>query len=237
MEETKEQHVLMFSGGLDSYLALLVLLDKGIKPKLVYSRHRSKNDDRQLRQVKRLANLHKLELEVDNTLNLQQWEDEETAFIPNRNGFLAFVGSLYGNRVWFAIMDGEQQYTDCRRDTFLTLSLALTKLKGEMVVVDSPFWNLTKAEVIDSLHENNKVKILNTYSCHKGGQEHCGSCSACFRRAVAFAVNNLKDEFKENPFKTKLAEEYKKKAEKGHYGKRDEEILLAFKKAGELYDG
>lgn len=220
-------HVLMFSGGLDSYLALLALLDKGIKPKLVYSAHGSKNHFEQLHQAKILARKHGLEIIVDETLNLGKWE-EENAFIPNRNGFLAYVGSLYGDNIYFAIMDGEQSYTDCRQETFLALSLSLTKLSGKPVVVDSPFWNLTKAEVIRRLDPKYYPLIKQTYSCHKGGSKHCGNCSACFRRACSFIVNGIEDKFEVNPFETGLAEEYLERVREGYYeGKRGEEILKA----------
>jgi 7-cyano-7-deazaguanine synthase len=238
MTETKasyqtgiDSHVLMFSGGLDSYLALLTLLDNGINPKLVYVQHGSKNDEEQLKQAKRLAVLHGKELIVDGSLSLGGWE-RENAFIPNRNGFLAFVGALYGNRIWFAIMDGEQTYDDCKQDTFLAISLSLSKLSGTPVTVDSPFWHLTKAEVIKRLSREFQIKLPLTYSCHKGTDKHCGECSACFRRAVAFQLNNIKEEYITNPFSTELAKSYFAKAEAGHYGKRDDEILKVAREVG-----
>jgi 7-cyano-7-deazaguanine synthase in queuosine biosynthesis len=181
----ENNHVLMFSGGLDSYLALLSLLDNGIDPKLVYVEHGSRNNDGQLSQAKKLAEKHGKELIIDRSLSLGHLE-EASAFIPNRNGFLAYIGALYGDNIWFAIMDGEQTYTDCRQDTFMAVSMSLTLLSGRAVVVDSPFWNLTKAEVIAKLDPKWWPELTDTYSCHKGGEIHCGECTACFRRWVAF---------------------------------------------------
>lgn len=221
----------MFSGGLDSYLALLTLLDNGITPKLVYSAHGSKNHFEQLHYARVLARKHGLEVIVNDTLNLGSWE-EENAFIPNRNGFLAFVGALYGDTIHFAIMDGEQTYTDCRQDTFLALSISLTKLSGKPVTVGSPFWDLTKAEVISRLSPKYLPFLTSTYSCHNGTTEHCGYCSACFRRWVAFELNNLSDVWKIHPSRTGLAEQYYFKAKENHYGKRDKEILDALEKVG-----
>ena len=221
------QFVLMFSGGLDSYLALLTLLDNGIDPKLVYVEHGSKNNDEQLFQAKKLAKKHGKELIIDRTLSMGKWE-EENAFIPNRNGFLAFIGALYGDFIYFAIMDGEQTYSDCRQDTFMAVSVALTNLSGKPTVVDSPFWNLTKAEVIEKLDARNYHNLVDTYSCHKGGEKHCGNCSACFRRWVAFELNDIEDEWVVKPWTTDLADEYYDKAMDGFYGgKRDEEIVKA----------
>ena len=220
--------VLMFSGGLDSYLALLTLLDNGIDPILVYAEHGSQNNYEQLYQAKTLAKKHKKELIVDRTLSLGQWE-EENAFIPNRNGFLAYIGALYGDFIYFAIMDGEQTYTDCRPDTFMALSVSLTKLSGRPVVVDSPFWELTKAEVIANLDPIHHKNLLHTWSCHRGLRtKHCGNCSACFRRFVSFGVNGIEEEWEVEPWKTGLADDYFNKAAVGFYeGKRDEEILKA----------
>lgn len=226
-EEQEPQFVLMFSGGLDSYLALLTLLDNGIDPKLVYVEHGSRNNDEQLYQAKKLAKKHGKELIIDRTLSLGNLE-QENAFIPNRNGLLAFIGALYGDFIYFAIMDGEQTYEDCRQDTFMALSVALTKLGGRPVVVDSPFWEKTKAEVIRDLDPKNYRLLKDTYSCHRGGEKHCGHCSACFRRFVAFEVNHIEDKWEVDPWTTGLAEEYYEKAQEGYYGgKRDDEIIEA----------
>lgn len=220
--------VLMFSGGLDSYLALLTLLDNGVTPTLVYSEHGSRNNEEQLFKALQLARKHKLKLHIDKTLNLGHLE-EKSAFIPNRNGLLAFVGANYGDFIYFAIMDGEQTYDDCKRETFIAISMALTRLSGKPVVADSPFWELTKAEVIERLDPSFYPDLLDTYSCHSGTETHCGNCSACFRRYVAFEVNGIKQEDWEiNPWETQLAQEYLDKAESGFYGgNRDEEIIRA----------
>lgn len=232
MEEQEPQFVLMFSGGLDSYLALLTLLDNGIDPKLVYVEHGSKNNDEQLFEAKKLAKRHGKELIIDRTLSLGQWE-EENAFIPNRNGLLAFIGALYGDFIYFAIMDGEQTYEDCRQDTFMALSVALSKLSGRPVVVNSPFWELTKAEVIENLDPEHYPYLKETYSCHNGTYKHCGYCSACFRRFVAFEVNGIEDEWIVDPWTTGLAEDYYEKAMSDYYGgKRDGEILRALEGRG-----
>lgn len=229
MDAHKEpQFVLLFSGGLDSYLALLTLLDNGIDPKLLYVEHGSANNDEQLYQAKKLARTHHKELIIDRTLSLGQWE-QANAFIPNRNGFLAHVGALYGDFVYFAIMDGEQSYADCRQDTFIALSVSLTRLSGKPVVVDSPFWDKTKAEVIAALDPKHYPRLLETWSCHKGLRSiHCGNCSACFRRFCAFTVNGIEEEWEVDPRKTRLADEYYENAKFGQYGrKRDGEIIEA----------
>lgn len=159
---------------------------------------------------------------------MDKWE-QDNAFIPNRNGFLAHVGALYGDYIYFAIMDGEQTYTDCRQDTFMALSVSLTKLSGKPTVVDSPFWEKTKAEVIADLDPKYYPNLLDTWSCHKGTRTvHCGHCSACFRRFVAFELNGIEEEWEVDPRQTKLSDDYYEKAKFGNYGgKRDDEIIEA----------
>lgn len=221
-----KEHVLMFSGGLDSLLALLTLLDNGIKPKLVYVCHNSKNDLQQLIRAQQTASFLQLELIQDHSITgLGRWE-QDNAFIPMRNGFLAMVGALYGNRIWFAIMDGEQTYDDCKQSTFGAMSIALTLLNGREIIVDSPFWDLTKNEVIQQLEPRWKNTLKLSYSCHNGTRRHCGKCSACFRRFVAFELNGIVENWETHPAETELAKEYYEKAKNGHYGgKRDKEIL------------
>lgn len=227
-----EKHVLMFSGGLDSYLAYLFLLDNGISPIVVYCAMGHSYQEEEIRAVKKLQEFHPdMDLYIDTTLSgLGEWE-QEGAFIPNRNAFLALAGSLYGRKIWFGIMDGEQSFPDCKQDTFLYLSILATKLQGFPVIVDSPFWDLTKAEVINRLNPDYYSNLLHTTSCYHGN--NCGNCKACFRRWVAFELNDIQDSFKVNPWETELAAEYLEKAKKKEYGnKRSKEIIKALRKKG-----
>jgi 7-cyano-7-deazaguanine synthase len=234
----EDKHVLMFSGGLDSYLLLLTLLDNGITPTLVYSSHGSRNNEEQLYLARKLARKHNLSLKIDYTLDLKKWERSD-AYIPNRNGLLAMVGALYGNRIYFAIMDGEQSYDDCKQETFKALSLALTMLSGSPIIVDSPFFNLTKSEVIQRLDPKHLPSLTDTYSCHRGGMKHCGHCTACFRRWVAFELNGISDVWEVHPARTGLAEGYHRLVTSGKSGygeKRDNETIRAFEQVGVRYD-
>jgi 7-cyano-7-deazaguanine synthase in queuosine biosynthesis len=234
----EHKHVLMFSGGLDSYLAYLALKDNGIEPTLVYAGlgHRYERDE--FWAALALANFHGEELIHTKALQLGGWE-EDNAYIPMRNGFLGMAGALYGDRIWMAIMDGEQTYDDCKKGTFTALSLAISALSGKPVIVDSPFWDKTKAEVIASLNPHHYKLLLRTTSCHRAERvpgSQCGRCNACFRRWVAFAVNGIEDKFLSNPWEGSTADNYLWKVRQGdsYGGKRDEEIRQAFREVGRL---
>lgn len=232
------QDVLMFSGGLDSYLAYLTLKQNGIHPLLVYADIGHRYRVEEMEAAAALAGRHGEVIHKSNVLNLGMYESLD-AFIPNRNGFLAMVGALYGDKIWMAIMEGEQSYDDCKKDTFFAMSLALTNMSGRSTVVDSPFWNYTKAEVIKELKPGYRDSLRATRSCHNmhlHGGLHCGRCGACFRRWVAFSVNNIKENYVHTPYEGPLAEEYKAKvSDDSVYGvRRSVEIREAFRKVGRL---
>lgn len=75
----------------------------------------------------------------------------------------------------------------------------LTKF-NELIEVGSPDKIKIKAPVIDMSKEE-LVKLgleINapmhlSYSCYKGGDEHCGVCESCMRRKRAFENLNIKD--------------------------------------------
>jgi 7-cyano-7-deazaguanine synthase in queuosine biosynthesis len=231
----QDKHVLMFSGGLDSYLAYLVLRDNDIDPQLVYANLGHRYMETEWAAAQALAISHGKDLFTDNALRLGGRE-EENAFIPNRNGFLAMIGAFYGNHIWMAIMDGEQSYHDCKEGTFVAMSMALTALSGKSTLVDSPFWDKTKTEVIRALDPKYYGLLTKTRSCHHQHLfqgEHCGECPACFRRWVAFSLNGIKDKYVHLPWSSAVAAAYYRKASKGEYGpKRSQEILDALAREG-----
>jgi hypothetical protein len=134
---------------------------------------------------------------------------------------------------------------------FSLFSRTLTKTGNTNVKVESPFWSLTKAQVVSrflnsdylplpgtasSLTREDKVSLLKaTVACYDPRPLQCGNCGACFRRAVALVLNDIEEDYNVNPFLTQAASEYLYKFERGHYDShRVEETLSAMVKAGAI---
>ena len=56
----------------------------------------------------------------------------------------------------------------------------------------SPYTNITKADIA---HRGKTLGIdySKTWSCYKGGEQHCGKCGTCVERREAFALAGIDD--------------------------------------------
>lgn len=147
--------------------------------------------------------------------------DEETqkkSVVENRN--IIFSSIIYGMALSIAkrnngrvnIAQGVHSndnsiYPDCRPES-VNLARELYKISNwgsEMVDFETPFVNITKAEVLKDGLEAMKAmkfnkprmkKILGlTISCYNPGPngEPCGECGTCRDRAEAFEANHMED--------------------------------------------
>lgn len=62
-------------------------------------------------------------------------------------------------------------------------------------LMDCPFMEITKAEVIKIAHENDILDELAaiTHSCTETNGQRCGECWQCLERKISFEKNNLHD--------------------------------------------
>lgn len=251
----RTDHVLMYSGGLDSFIAYWYLkFEMGIDPTLVYAAlgHRY-----QYQEMERFIDHQKIigkPIHIDYSLSLGHVEEPD-AYIPLRNSFLAHVGSFYADNVWLITQKGETMLGDRSLRGFQLMSETMTHLydDGRTITVNTPFWDMTKVDMVSWFKEKGLPTdwLLRTHSCYysqsfakvktfNGYHSHveqryipCGQCSACFRRWVAFELNDISEEYDVDPWSTDLAQSYLKKAKEGYYGwGRDEEIIAALEKKG-----
>jgi 7-cyano-7-deazaguanine synthase len=87
-------------------------------------------------------------------------------------------------------------YPDCRPDFIAQLNrLAHIACEGFInpdFLVLAPYVHLTKADIAKR-GEALQVEWLDTWSCYKGGDIHCGRCSTCLERIEAFSLANVDD--------------------------------------------
>jgi 7-cyano-7-deazaguanine synthase len=63
---------------------------------------------------------------------------------------------------------------------------------NENIEVLRPFIRLSRTQIVQRGHAL-KADLANTWSCYKGGQNHCGTCGACVERRQAFTLATIPD--------------------------------------------
>lgn len=230
-EQPKRGQVLMFSGGMDSYLAY-----KLFDPKfLVFCAARHRYQDREAKAIEQLG-LRGLVI-VDQTLDLSSWERAD-AIIPLRNLLFAAVGSRYADTVWLGSLLGEGSH-DKTPDFYRVASSALRQCylqdeywcDGRTVYVESPVASFTKARLLRRALVDGVVtreEVGHTVSCYQPGG-FCGRCASCFKRAVATKLNGWVEEYEVDPFSSEKAVAARERLRTGYYhGERRKELEEVF---------
>ncbi len=171
-----------------------------------------------------------------------EWEplghhEDETAHIPLRNLFLLMRGALYKEHVCLVAQKGERNIPDRSAEFFKQATEMLTIASGQPITCDPVFAEMTKTDMVRwYLKTGLNPEILNiSVSCYSGKEMHqCGACSSCFRRWVAFILNDLEDPFLNGLMTWEGTSVYYAKASQGTYYEdfRNKEILAALDKVG-----
>jgi 7-cyano-7-deazaguanine synthase len=88
-------------------------------------------------------------------------------------------------------------YPDCRPEYFKayqSMADLATKrgVEGNLIKIETPLINLTKAEIIKKGIELNAPLEL-TWSCYKGKEKACGKCDSCLLRLKGFREAGYED--------------------------------------------
>lgn len=224
------KELLLFSGGMDSYIAWHYLG----KPQCLYVDlgHRYAVKER-LSLFELRKHDSEMNFIIDTRLKLGDMEQDD-AYIPMRNSFLLHVAALYEpDKIWLVAQKGEMSIPDRSPEFFHNMSALLSMLNGRNIEVDTPFKDMTKVDMV-AWYQNRGLpinKLLATSSCYHGN--NCGKCAACFRRFIALELNGISEKYLVDPWTTPLAKEYLDRAYSGHYEEdRAEEIIAVLQKYG-----
>jgi len=196
-EREEARSVLLFSGGMDSLIAYFYVTSYYEEPidaclfVDVGQRYRDMEIEACLK-VKSLKEDFPLRIRKGPDLSISEAPD---AYIPLRNLYLICeaVTCFSGvKKIYIACQRGENYVSD-RSLTFTELtSVLLEKLEGVRVV--NPLIYVTKIDMVEWYVENSfPIDLLYaTVGCYNPiNGKHCGQCSACFRRSVAFEYCGL----------------------------------------------
>lgn len=181
--------VLLASGGLDSFVAYYYL----DRPQTVYFHVGGRYSDKEERAVRELFP----GIIVDHSLRLGEVEQED-AHVPYRNLFFAAASSArYSDKVYIAGVKDDAM-TDKNEGVFCEFSQLLSKLERRPVEVASPFWRMTKTEVVRWYLDQGGSPdlLLKTVSCYSPDPiNYCGRCASCFRKWAALWCVGLRLDF------------------------------------------
>ena len=225
--------ILLFSAGLDSFPAWHYLG----RPQALYVNIRHRYHRPELAAVTALAGRCGIEVAVSDELDLSCWQTSEVN-IPLRNVFLAMLACRHAYTIWCVGVKGDHM-PDKSPEAFTAMSQYLSRFACRPVRVDSPFWDLTKTQIVAwYLNEGLPAEdLLLTYSCTGSGQPaiHCGACPSCLRRWIAFANNGITTAaFQADPWRwSKVSDYYLGAMRAGKYPQhRAEEFFAALATVG-----
>lgn len=220
--------ILLLSGGIDSYIAWHYLN----KPATIYFPLGTPYTDKEMKVVMAMD----AEIIFDFSLeHLGEQQVGEKAYIPYRNLYLAMEASKYSDNIVIAGIKGDD-VSDKTEAIFAEFSALLSKLENRTITVSSPFWNMTKEDIvnwyIDTVPGKEQIDLVDeTVSCYSISKEnYCGACPSCFRKWCAL-VNSGEYSVKFNNLD--LMNSYYSDALEGKYiPERNQSILQAVRRFG-----
>lgn len=128
--------------------------------------------------------------------------------IPARNMIFSTIAAGFAERVWIMGMKFENHYLmyDKNDDFFRIASACLTQSIGSQTIVESPFIDYTKTDIIQWAVDNKLEKLHETTSCYHPKLHRCGECSLCFKRFVAMMACGVEEKFSSDPRKSEEAQ-------------------------------
>jgi len=177
----KKSEILLFSGGLDSFILYFYLK----KPRTLYFNLGHRYAHKELEVVSKLIK----NTEVDFSYTLTDWELPD-AHIPFRNVLLAMGASRYADIVYLGGVS-DDRVNDNTRVAHADMTSFISRYAGRFVRVAAPFaeqgWSKFDAVRWFKRELGKKADrlLLQTLSCYSSRSGRCMKCAACFRWWVA----------------------------------------------------
>ena len=228
-ETVRNKTVLLYSGGMDS-----LIIDQIMKPDVLLNISMDSNYDKRERLSMKYDDRM---IFLDDVLNLGQYERDD-AIIPNRNAHLVLLASHYGETILLGSVSGDRSF-DKDEKFYMRMEDLLNHMWQEQHWTEErkfevyyPYKDKTKTELVKEFLENEGqvTALAESYSCYEGGEKHCGTCKACFRKWVSLENNGIKfkDYWIDDPKSANWVDEIKDAVYTRSYrGKEDEDIQKA----------
>lgn len=126
------------------------------------------------------------------------FDNMKSTVVPFRNGImLAAAAGIAESRGLKAVMIANHAgdhalYPDCRESFIKAMAGAIAAGTYESIELRAPYTLLSKVDIARRGKQHG-VDFSLTYSCYKGGENHCGKCGTCIERRQALAEAGIDD--------------------------------------------
>lgn len=212
--------VAIVSGGMDSSVLIYDLLSQGHELDLISFNYGQKHKI-ELTYAAKISQQLKLPHKIVDITNLTSLlskstltsdapvpdghyaeENMKLTVVPNRNSIMLNIAAAYAitneaSSIATAVHSGDHFiYPDCR-PAFIDALEQLLRVANDGFLPDdfqvlAPYVHISKDRICARGAELD-VPWLDTWSCYKGGDIHCGSCGTCFERREAFTLASIED--------------------------------------------
>lgn len=182
---SKENSILLFSGGIDSYIGYLyakagTLSNEIITP--IYIDYKGTACDKEQQIAVKLLPFTEV---VKNVFNLSDFQSHDKhSTLVGRNLYFCTYAALRTDRYIYLCGLKNSDMLDNVPEFYSSASDVLTQIMGKKIIVKSPFPALEKEEIVDWYMQEQKgdleVLVNNTTSCYHPFKQYCGECLNCF---------------------------------------------------------
>jgi 7-cyano-7-deazaguanine synthase in queuosine biosynthesis len=208
--------VICYSGGMDSVIAYYWALHQGYLPEDVMLLNFNIGNNYADKEAKAREEIGLPFTSIDLPIvseELGNMTTKDQYIIPGRNLVFATIAAGFGERVWIVGVKFEDHplMFDKNSAFYRTASLACSQAIGATTVVESPFVDWTKTDMIQfMLDQGLEDKLRPTVSCYHDSLKRCGDCGLCFKRALAMWAAGLDEraEYAQDPFTSDTARSF-----------------------------
>ena len=125
-------------------------------------------------------------------------ESMKATVVPNRNMIMLSIAVAHAIAIDFdAVAYGAHAgdhtiYPDCRAEFVQAMKTVIGLCDWKSIQLLTPFIDIAKSEIA-AMGNKLGVPFAMTWSCYKGGNQHCGTCGTCVERREAFTLAGLDD--------------------------------------------
>ncbi|MBU1200765.1 7-cyano-7-deazaguanine synthase QueC [Patescibacteria group bacterium] len=214
MSNKKDIAICLFSGGLDSAVAVAVARDRGYEPSLLFVNYGQKTQKKERWCVKKIAefyNIKKIQIVdimwlkdfgksalFDKNIKLDE-NNKTLEYVPFRNSIFLSIATAWAEvenarAIFVGSSGGDSICPDNSSDYLKAFQQVINigTMLNKNIKIIAPLINTNKNGAV-KIGKKLNVRFDLTWSCHNNLNKACGHCSNCLARRKAFGSNGLKD--------------------------------------------
>lgn len=190
------RRVLLFSGGLDSFLVWALAGE----PDCIFFRTGTRGNGREWERVRWFIDRFGMNVNVTTVLRLERWERAD-GFVPYRNLLFIIHASMMAPVTDILIGQVMEWQVDKNPAFYRWAERAARDLAGKRLNISAPFAGVPRSELVRRYLGLGKPPeaLRLTRSCQSASAMPCGRCSNCINRWVALTNNGIHEPLEHTP--------------------------------------